>query len=202
MRIFLSYCFVFLALLLLNQNLRATDSEKLDTIIKVEGKIMPVNVTKVTSAYISFEVPGDKQIYTIQRKEVHKIIYKNGRIEEYNKPVVMMIDDFSWEAVWLTDDKAEVTQLYRRGSIKAKSPPSSRSPKAAKKSATIRLQKKAAAIKGVVVLVKERKSTGGYGEYPGYYITGDVYGLEPLTEGEDANAGKNDGNALKGGVVL
>lgn len=177
---------------------KALENEALDTIIKVEGKVMPVNVTKVTSSYISFTVPGDKQVYTIQRKEVHKIIYKNGRIEEYNKPVVIMVDDYSWEAVWLTDDKEEVASLYRLGRIKATSPPSSRSPKAAKKSCTIRLQKKAAAMKGMVVLVRERKATGGYGEFPGYFIEGDVYGQEPPEDGVPKD---EDGNPLDGDVV-
>lgn len=158
--------------------------EVLDTIIKIEGKVMAVDVTKVTPQYVSFLVPGSSETYTMERKEIQKIIYKNGRIEVFNKPVFELIDDYSWEAVWLTEDKKDVAELFRRGKISAKSPASSRSPKAAKKNAIIRLQKKAAAIKGTVVLVTKKQATGGYGEYPGYYIEGIVYGLEPLTEDE------------------
>lgn len=33
---------------------------------------------------------------------------------------------------------------------------------------------------GTVVLVTKRQATGGYGEFPGYYIEGVVYGTEPL----------------------
>jgi hypothetical protein len=157
---------------------------KLDTIFKIEGKIMPVDVVKVTQQYVSFLVPGQTETFTMERKEVMKIIYKNGRVEEFNKPVFEMIDEYSWEAVWLTEDKKEVAELYRRGKVSAKSPASARSPKAAKKNAVIRLQKKAAGMKGVVVLVTKMHSVGGYGEYPGYYIEGIVYGLEPLDEGE------------------
>ncbi len=136
----------------------------LDTIFKIEGKVMPVDVVKVTQTYVSFLVPGSTETYTMERKQVHKIIYKNGRVEEYNKPVFEMVDDFSWKAIWLTDDKREVAELYKRGKISAKSPASSRSPKAAKKNATIRLQKKAATLQGIVVLVTKRQTTGGYGE--------------------------------------
>lgn len=173
--------------------------ETLDTIYKIEGKIMPVDVIKVTPQFVSFLVPGSTETYTMARKEVQKIIYKNGRVEEYNKPVFEMVDDYSWEAVWLTEDKKEVAELYRRGKISAKSPASSRSPKAAKKNAIIRLQKKAANMKGVVVLVTKKQTTGGYGEYPGYYIEGIVYGLEPLEEGEMEGI---DADNIGGNVVL
>lgn len=167
----------------------------LDTIFKIEGKVMPVDVVKVTQNYVSFLVPGSPETYTMERKQIHKIIYKNGRIEEYNKPVFEMVDDYSWEAVWLTEDRREVAELYKRGKISAKSPASSRSPKAAKKNATIRLQKKAASMKGIVVLVTKRQATGGYGEYPGYYIEGIVYGTEPLEE-EYVDEDLIDGNVV------
>ena len=166
---------------------KVNGQEALDTIFKIEGKVMPVDVIKVTPQFVSFLVPGQSETYTMERKEVQKIIYKNGKIEEFNKPVFTMVDEYSWEAVWLTEDKKEVAELYRRGKASAKSPASSRSPKAAKKNAIIRLQKKASQMKGVVVLVTKKQATGGYGEYPGYYIEGIVYGYEPLEEGETEN---------------
>ncbi len=170
----------------------------LDTIVKIEGKIMPVDVLKVTSQYVSFQVPGDKENYTMERKEIQKIIYKTGRVEEFNKPVFMVVDDYAWEAIWLTEDKKDVVDYYKRGFISASSSASDRSPKAAKKNATIRLQKKAAAMKGNVVLVTKKQATGGYGEYPGYIIEGVVYGFEPLPEGEEVN----QEGAIDGDVVL
>lgn len=180
--------------------LQAYNQEALDTIFKIEGKVMPVDVIKVTQQYVSFKVTGETDIYTMERKQVQKIIYKNGRVEEYNKPVFELIDDYSWEAVWLTEDKKDVIELFKRGEVTAKSPASSRSPKAAKKNATIRLQKKASALKGSVVLVTKKQATGGYGEYPGYYIEGIVYGFEPLTEEEAEGYGTN--TSVDGNVVL
>ena len=159
-----------------------------------------MNVVKVTPQYVSFVVPGSEKSYTMERKEVQKIVYKNGRIEEFNKPVFEMIDDFAWEAVWLTEDKKDVAELYRRGKASARSPASSRSPKAAKKNATIRLQKKAAAMKGTVVYVTKKQATGGYGEYPGYYIEGTVYGFEPLSEEE--SEGFDSDSPIGGDVVM
>ncbi|MBA7528533.1 hypothetical protein ES705_20720 [subsurface metagenome] len=177
--------------------LSASGQEALDTIFKIEGKVMPVDVVKVTQNYVSFIVPGSPDTYTIERKQVQKIIYKNGRVEEYNKPVFEMVDDYSWEAVWLTEDRREVAELYKRGKISSKSPASSRSPKAAKKNAIIRLQKKTVSLKGIVVLITKKQATGGYGEYPGYYIEGIVYGTEPLEE-----EGYEDDDLISGDVIL
>lgn len=158
----------------------------LDTIIKVEGKVMPVEVEKVTSTYVRFKVPGNDELFTMSRKDIHKVIYKNGRIEEYNPLVLTIIDELSWQAVWLTEDEGDVLSLYKRGVVSATSPPSSRSPKAAKKGAIIRVQKKAAALQGSVILITKKQTTGGYGEFPGYEIEGIVYGTEPLEdESED-----------------
>jgi hypothetical protein len=181
-------------------SLEIDGQEAMDTIFKIEGKILPVDVVKVTTGYVSFLVPGNTQTFTIERKEIQKIIYKNGRIEEYNKPVFQMIDDYSWEAVWITEDKAEVKELYKRGEVSANSPASARSPKAAKKSAIIRLQKKAAAMKGSMVYITKKLSTGGYGEYPGYYIEGVVYGVQPLSEGETEKLDKD--KPIDGKVVM
>lgn len=153
-----------------------------DTIIKIDTKVLPVNVTTVTPGYVSFAYPGNQEVYTIDRKDVHKIIYKTGRIEVLNNPAVITFDETSWEAIWLTEDKKDVANMYKLGEIESTSPPSSRSAKAAKKGATIKLQKKAANLKGSIILVTYKEQTGGYGELPGYIIKGIVYGYEPPAE--------------------
>ncbi len=154
-----------------------------DTIFKLNGSQLPVDVTTVTPTYISFVFPGKSEEFTIERKEVHKIIYKTGRIDVLNQAAFTVFDESSWEAVWITESKKEVGDLYLLGEVEAKSPSSARSPAAAKKSAIIKIKKKAANIKGTLILVTKKQSTGGYGEYPGYYIKGYAYGPEPPEEG-------------------
>jgi hypothetical protein len=44
------------------------------------------------------------------------------------------------------------------------------------------LKKKAANMKGTLILVTKKETSGGYGEYPGYYIKGIAYGTEPPAE--------------------
>lgn len=152
-----------------------------DTIFKLGGQKMIVNVTKVTSQYISFLMPDDEKTYTIERKQVEKVVYGSGRMEQFNKPIFQMVEDYQWETVLLTKKERDIDGLYKRGAISAASAPS-RTPKAAKKSATIRMQKKAANLKGLYILITHEETRGGYGEMPGYYMEGEVYGLEPLDE--------------------
>ena len=155
----------------------------LDTIFKLNGQQMPVDVTTVTPTYISFVFPGKPEEFTIERKEVHKIIYKTGKIDILNQAAFTVFDESSWEAVWITEDKKEVGDLYVLGDVEAKSPSSARSPAAAKKGAIIKIKKKAANLKGTLILVTKKQATGGYGEYPGYFIKGIAYGPEPPEEG-------------------
>ena len=153
-----------------------------DTLYKLNGQIILVDVTTVTPAYVSFVYPGKPDEYTIERKEIQKIVYKTGKIEVLNQAAFELLDESSWEAVWVTEDKSEVGDLYMLGEIEARSPSSARSATAAKKGALIKLQKKAANMKGTVILVTKKETSGGYGEYPGYYIKGIAYGTEPPAE--------------------
>lgn len=177
----------FLLLFVLTSKTYATnddDDEKvgMDTIIKVEGKVMIVDVVNVTTTYVRFKIPDNDELYTIPRKEVHKIIYSNGRVEEFYPMVIVSLDETDWQSVWITKDKKDVADLYKRGKIKAQALPSSRSPKAAKKNAIIILQKKAAALGATTVLITEGRYTGNYGEPQGYFVEGIAYGTEPLEE--------------------
>jgi hypothetical protein len=181
-RICLSGFFVLLALMAFGQNSKPVEVPH-DTIFKINGQQLPVDVTTVTPTYISFVMPGKPDEYTIERKEVHKIIYKTGKIDVLNQAAFVMLDESSWEAVWITEDKKDIGNLYLIGDIEAKSPSSSRSPAAAKKGAIIKLKKKAANMKSTVVLVTKKQATGGYGEYPGYYIKGIAYGPDPPEQG-------------------
>ncbi|MBN2481427.1 MAG: hypothetical protein JXB19_06790 [Bacteroidales bacterium] len=150
-----------------------------DTIVKLNSSVITGNITTITPLYISFVLQGTPEEYTIERKEVHKVIYKTGRIEIFNNAAFEILDDSMWEAVWLTDKKKDVGDLYVLGEIESTSPSSARSAAAAKKGAIIKLQKKAANMNGTVILVTKKQNTGGFGEYPGYYIKGIAYGPEP-----------------------
>lgn len=162
-----------------------------DTIIKLNGSVLTGDITTVTPTYIKFIMAGSAEEYTLERKEVQKVIYKSGRIEIFNQAAFQVLDEGMWEAVWLTEKQSDVSDLYMLGEIEATSPSSARSASAAQKGAIIKAQKKAANMSGTVILVTKKQNTGGYGEYPGYIIKGIVYGPEPPEdmpqEGESAS---------------
>jgi hypothetical protein len=104
----------------------------------------------------------------------------------------MMVEQGQWESILVTRDKKDIQGLYNRGVITSKSSPSNRSKKAAKQSAIIKLQKKAANLKGTIILLTKEEAKGAYGDIPGYELEAIVYGTEPLEKGTDVvNEDKN-----------
>jgi hypothetical protein len=154
-------------------------SVKLDTIVKLGGKKVICTVLKIGPTSVSFSKPHQGQILDMPRKDIEKIIYKNGRKEIFNKPVLQMIDKTQWEAVLVTENESDVNGLYKVGVVKANSASGSRSPKAAKTSATIRIQKKAANMAALIVLLTHTEMKGGYGEIPGCELEGIAYSDTP-----------------------
>jgi hypothetical protein len=161
-------------------------NEKLDTIYLLGRRKLVVEVKNISSAYVRYSEPGSDESVRVERKQIQKIIFSNGRKEVFNKPVMMMVEEGDWKTVIITDRKNDVQGLYELGKIDARSSAGSRSAKSAKKSATIRLQKKAANLGGTIVLVTKEETIGGFGEPPTYEVEGIAYGFEPPKK-EDEN---------------
>lgn len=188
MRIYLSIALLCMATMAQSQyayGTKTTATQPKDTIVRLGGKKIIADVLKVTDMMVTFKDALDGKTKSIERKQLEKIIYDDGRLDVFSKPVFTMVDDTQWEAVLITDNSKDVDGLYERGKIVSVSPPSSRSPSAAKRAATIKLQKKAVNMKGIMVLVTHRETRGGYGEMPGYYMEGLVYGTQPLAADEE-----------------
>ena len=155
------------------------NDEQGDTIYRLGGRKLIVNIVKINANDIDYMFDGDPNTYSIETKQIQKICYKNGKVEEFNKPIFIAIDETSWEAVLVTEKAEDVAGLYKLGVIDAKSSPGAKNKKKAINSANIRLQKKAANMKGAMVLITHKEARGGYGEVPGYYMEAEVYGYEP-----------------------
>ena len=161
-----------------------------DTIIHLSTKRILAQVLNVNANDVTIQKPDAATTENMPRKDIEKIIYRGSRIEEFNKPVMAMVDESSWEAVIITESASDVEGLYKRGTVIANSSSDARDVKAAKKSATIKLQKKAAGLKANIVLITRQEAKGGYGEIPGYEIEGVAYGFEPSGEETLENAPK------------
>jgi hypothetical protein len=157
----------------------AKDVVPADTIMLISGRKVAVNVQGVTATSITYMSLGESEIKDIDRKQVHRIIYRNGRVESFNDLAVMMVDEGDWKTVILTDNLEDVEGLFALGEADGKSSPQSRNARAAQRSADIRLKKRAVNMGGIVVYITHRESRGGYGETPTHFVKGIVYGFEP-----------------------
>lgn len=181
----------WISLLFCGSLLAQTAKTPVDTIVRLGGKKIPCKVLNVSSTTVLYTAPGKQESLAVDRKEVEKIIYKTGNVEVFNKPVLTMIEEGQWESILVTRDQKDVQGLYNRGVIAAKSSPSNRSKKAAKQSAVIKLQKKAANLGGTIILLTKEEAKGAYGDIPGYELEAIVYGTEPLEKGTDVIDDKN-----------
>lgn len=154
-------------------------AEQLDTIMLISKRRIIGKVQKVSPSAIVYFPKGKPKTEEIARKQIHKIFYANGRIENFNTLAVEMVDEKSWKTVIISDNRDDVEGLYPLGNVDAQSSPRSRTAKSAKNSAEIRMKKKAVNMGAIIVLVTRRESKGGYNEIPTHFVEGVAYGFEP-----------------------
>ncbi|MGD9977420.1 MAG: hypothetical protein AB7S54_05745 [Bacteroidales bacterium] len=155
-----------------------------DTIILVSGKKVIGKVQSVGTSKITYYKADPQTLEEITRKQIHKIKYSTGRIEAFNSMAFQEIDASNFQAIIITENPADVEGLYAYGEVSAKSGKSSKTAKAAEKNARIRLQRKAAAMGALYVLITKSETRGGYKEVPTHLYEGIAYGIDPPKEGE------------------
>ena len=163
-----------------------------DTIVRLGGRRMIVDVISVSASDVSYKDIGSEELQQLNHKYIERIIYRSGKVDIFNKPVVQLIDENRWEAVLITENKADVEGMYEYGLVRSSSSSDARNMKAAKKSATIRLQKRAANMGANVVLITKSIAVGGYGETPGYNMEGIAYGFRPPAEKKQQEENKSE----------
>ncbi|MHC1702912.1 MAG: hypothetical protein AB9846_03290 [Tenuifilaceae bacterium] len=154
-----------------------------DTIILISGKKLLGKIQSISQTKVSYYPQTNKtKLELLALKQVHKVLYMSGKVENFNKPAFEMVSAGDFKTIVLTENSEEVEGLFPLEEIDAQSSKGSRNAKAAERSADIRIQKKAAALGGIMVLITRRESKGGYGEVPTHFVKGVVYGLEPPKE--------------------
>lgn len=172
------------ATLSFTSGLAQTNGMSMDTIILVSSKRIVGKVQSVGSSKITFLKEDTQKIEEVTRKQIHKILYSNGRVEAFNSMAFQELDATNFQSVIITENPADVDGLYAYGDIKAKSGTSSKTAKAAEKNARIRLQRRAAAMGALYVLITKSETRGGYKEVPTHYYEGIAYGIDPPKEGQ------------------
>lgn len=157
-----------------------------DTIILTSGVVKIGTLKNIFGSDVYYvDTLGKEQ--SLKERNVHRIIYSNGRTQTLNQMAVTDVSEDDWRIVMLVDDPAQVEGLYPRGVVTGKSSPSNKSKRSAQRSAETRIKKRCVAKGGIVVLITKRLTTGGYGETPSFYLEGEAYGTEPLEEGAENN---------------
>jgi len=183
MRFIISFFLLILfSLPLFAQAPASAEKEPSDTIVLISGRKMAAFVQNVSPSKISYFPIGSKELKDMDRKQVHKIMYRNGRVETFNTMAVQVVSEGDWQTVILTDNMDDVEGFFALGEVQAQSSPKSRNARSARQSADIRLKKRAVNMGGLVVFITKRESKGGYGETPTHYVEGIVYGFEPPAE--------------------
>lgn len=206
MRTFFVFIFIVLVGDLLGQTKpqTKTDPKKIpcDTIVRYGNRKIPVTkLTKgATTVTFALQAKPDSMI-RLEKKEIEKIIYKNGNVEVFNNEVVKVVAEGDWKAVLVTKSEADVQGLYNRGETTVRSSTSARTRKKAEESVTMKLQKFGAAKKATYVLIVDEEFEGAVsvGDIPTYIAKAVAYGPEPLETGTDVVDPKSKENKPKSG---
>ena len=81
-----NYYTLLLLLWLPFSTLIAQSNNKFDKIITKDYEILEVNIKKISENYIEFCYPNEETINNLELKNIAKIIYKSGRIQEIKTP--------------------------------------------------------------------------------------------------------------------
>ncbi|MGB4133967.1 MAG: hypothetical protein WBK12_07355, partial [Tenuifilaceae bacterium] len=81
----------------------SAEKEPTDTIVLISGRKMAAFVQNVSPSKISYFPIGSKELKDMDRKQVHKIMYRNGRVETFNTMAVQVVSEGDWQTVILTD---------------------------------------------------------------------------------------------------
>jgi hypothetical protein len=199
MKNLLIFAFILPTVGVFGQTKVGTKPTPYDTIVRFGDRKIPVTKLTIGSLSVTYALPSKPDsIIRLEKKEIEKIVFKNGNINVLNKDVVEVIKNDQWQAVIVTRDKGQVEGLYKRGSFKVRSSPNTRDKKKTEEGAIIRLQKKAAGVKATMVLITKEEYQDEYGSTRrNYYVEGDAYGTEPLETGTDVVNPKNKGAKSK-----
>lgn len=176
--------FTFLAILLFSPAF-SQEEPKLDTIYLLGQRKMVVEIQGIFYTNVRYKEPGSNEIKSMEKKQIQRVIFDNGRKEVFNEPLVMDVEETSWKNVVLTEDESEVKGLYEVGKVHGRSSARNRTPRSAERTATIRVKRRAANMGGQMVLVTKKESTGGFGEVPTYFIEGVAYSFTKPEKNED-----------------
>jgi len=167
---------------------KGTDSSKsfpksklgIDIMILMNGDQKEVEIRKFSVKYIYFSSPGETNMKQVDRRLVNTIYYRSGRKEVITPKATDIPDNSEWEKIIITEDpkdvKGNMIQIdVVEAKVEANLTDRSYSPETLENAAKNILRKRAALIKGELVLIKKKSHNRPYGEPPSLVIQGIAY---------------------------
>ena len=93
-----------------------------DTIYKVNGEALYVNVAEITESSVKYVYPEEDFQNTVNKKSIAKIHFKSGRKQEFTSPLNLakVKSCLDWKSVQVSSIDAEVSGLYRLDNVGSK----------------------------------------------------------------------------------
>lgn len=151
--------------------------KKADSLFLFSDNIMLVDVKKISYKEVFYTEPGEMTLFKIDRRKVHKIIYKSGLVEILNSVEKNIPDSKDWKVILVTENPEDVADYIMLEKIKGDSQyvKEDASNETLERSALVILKKKASLLDADAILITDREFFRGYGEPPKLTIKGIAY---------------------------
>jgi hypothetical protein len=156
-------------------------SQDIDTLVYHRKEREAVIIVNTTPSSVFFTCPNDNRIREIERDQVDRIIYGDGRIEVLSPSGIDLIPEDRWRQITLTEDPRDVEEMYVRGPVEVTAP-ASRNKRMTVRNAEIRLKRQAAFLGADMVLITETQFRGGFRDVPSITMKGIAFGFLPYEE--------------------
>lgn len=161
---------------------------KLDTIYMLGQRKKIVKIKGIMYSNVVYSEPGSDKTESMAKKQIQRVVFHNGRKEIFNDRLFAEVEETDYKNVVLTEKKSDVQGLYEVGKVHGRSSERNRTARSAKRTATIRMKRRAANRKAHMILVTKKELKGGFGEIPSYYMEGIAYSYyKPEEEEDDKN---------------
>lgn len=88
-----------------------------DKVYLHNGEVMEVSVKGISSGIITYSYPGEALTQEVAEKQVEKIVFSSGRVQQVSEKIVINGKD-DWEKVAITSLESDIKGLVRKGEVK------------------------------------------------------------------------------------
>jgi hypothetical protein len=173
-------------------NMDSSALAKLDKIITYDRDVYVGKIHNITFAEVRFISPGNDRLVSVNKSEISQILYADGRRDVFialeDKSVkqqelvdtarIIIKNQKDWMKVTVTENPDDVKAFTARGNLKVtyEAETGNVDNDELMRQVSVRLKKKAAALRAHCVLVESKFFKKGYGELPRVEVIARAYG--------------------------